>query len=81
MELESSYQQLGVLRDDGIRTYSAVEIASGQAPKTASRNRQNAIVTTLVRMTASHMGAGICARACIVARSSWTGARNRRPGT
>ena len=31
MELESSYQLLGVLRDDGIRTYNAVEIASGQA--------------------------------------------------
>jgi len=30
MELESSYQLLGVLRDDGIRTYGAVEIASGQ---------------------------------------------------
>ena len=31
MELEASYQLLGVLRDDGIRTYDAVEIASGQA--------------------------------------------------
>ena len=31
MELESIYQLLSVLRDDGIRTYDAVEIASGQA--------------------------------------------------
>ena len=31
MELESSYQLLGVLRDDGIRTYNAVEISTGQA--------------------------------------------------
>ena len=30
MELESSYHLLGVIRDDGIRTYRAVEIASGQ---------------------------------------------------
>src|ERR1051325_10481482 len=30
MELESSYQLLSVLRDDGICTYSAIEIASGQ---------------------------------------------------
>ena len=30
MELESSYNLLGVVRDDGIRTYRAIEIASGQ---------------------------------------------------
>jgi hypothetical protein len=30
MELESSYQLLGVMRDDGIRTYRAVDNASGQ---------------------------------------------------
>jgi hypothetical protein len=30
MELESSYQLLGMLLDDGIRTFNAVEIASGQ---------------------------------------------------
>jgi hypothetical protein len=30
MELESSYQLLGIVRDDGIRTYHAVEMASGQ---------------------------------------------------
>jgi len=30
MELESSYQLQGILRDDGIRTYRAVETASGQ---------------------------------------------------
>ena len=31
MNLESSYQLLGVIRDDGIRTYRALEIASGEA--------------------------------------------------
>ena len=31
MELEASYKLLGVVRDDGIRTYRAIEIASGQA--------------------------------------------------
>ncbi len=30
MELESSYNLLSVIRDDGIRTYRAIEIASGQ---------------------------------------------------
>ena len=30
LKLESSYQLLGVVRDDGIRTYRALEIASGQ---------------------------------------------------
>ncbi len=30
MELESSYNLLNIVRDDGIRTYNAIEIASGQ---------------------------------------------------
>ena len=30
MELESSYNLLGIVRDDGIRTYRAIEKASGQ---------------------------------------------------
>lgn len=30
MELESSYNLLGVVRDDGIRTYRAIEIGSGE---------------------------------------------------